>query len=219
VKDEMGNKKAALTDRNNKLLWKGDLVNNDSLAPEDKNLVIANIKKAMRVNYLRTMPDGGDLAPFISAEVVPAKDYDPAAGFVLEAGDGYSLKIHNNSDSKLFYTVLDIYPDNNVEILYPYKGKEPSDYLVDRKSTIIRKLAVSKGTPSGTEFLKIIVSKEPMDLRSVFEHTVQRAEMHSFQMVIDDLFNERNSDKATRAEITNVKVEEIGIVTVHFRIK
>jgi hypothetical protein len=219
VKEDAGNKKALLTDRNNKLLWSGEIGNNDSLSAEDKKMVITNIKKALRIKYLRTMPDGGDLSSFISAEIIPAKEYDPATDFVLEAGDGYSLKIHNNSDTKLFYTVLDIYPDNHVEILYPYKGKEPSDYLMDRKASIIRKLAVSKGTPSGEEFLKIIVSKEPMDLRSVFEKTAQRAEMQSFQVVLDDLFNERSEDRSTRADVSSIKVEEIGIVTVHFRIK
>jgi metacaspase-1 len=220
VKEDAGNKKALLTDRNNKLLWSGEIGNNDSLSAEDKKMVITNIKKAMRVKYLRTMPDGGDLAQYISAEIIPAKEYNPADGIILEEGDGYSLKIRNNSDSKLFYTVLDIYPDDHVEILYPYKGKEPSDYLIDNKPPpVIRKLSVSKGTPSGTEFLKIIVSKEPMDLRSVFEQSVQRAEMHSFQMVIDDLFNERSADRSTRADISSIKVEEIGIVTVHFKIK
>jgi hypothetical protein len=220
VKEDAGNKKALLTDRNNKLLWSGNIDNTDSLTAEDKKLVIANIKKALRVKYLRTMPDGGDLAPFISAEIIPAKEQDPANEIILQAGDGYSLKIHNNSNARLFYTVLDIYPDNHVEILYPYKGKEPSDYLIDNKAgPVIRKLSVSKGTPLGTEFLKIIVSKEPMDLRSVFEQTTQRAEMQSFQMVLDDLFNERSEGGSTRADVSNIKVEEIGIVTVHFKIK
>lgn len=219
VKDEPGNRKVSLKDRNDKLLWLGDLTPGDSLSADDKKQVIVNIKNALRVKYLRTMPDGGDLAPYVSAEVVPSKEYDITKAVVLEAGDGYSLKIRNNTDEKLFYTVLDIYPDNQVNVLYPYKGKEAADYLLEPHSVVIRKLSVSKGTPVGTEFLKIIFSKEPMDLRSVFEQTVRRDAMRSFQVVLDDLFNEKGGARTTRGDIASIKVEEIGIVTVHFKIK
>jgi len=215
---EAGSKKAELTDRSNNLLWSGNITGDDSLSAADQQNLISNIKKAMRVKYLRTMPDGGDLASSISAAIIPNKEYDKNEGVLLEEGDGYSLRLENKSDVKLFYTVLDIYPDNRVEVLYPYKGKEPADYTLDSKSLVIRKLSVSKGSPAGREFLKIIVSKEPMDLRGVFEQTVQRDEMRSFQAVLDDLFAEQG-EKATRADVSSIKVEEIGIVTVHFTIK
>ena len=113
--------------------------------------------------------------------------------------------------------MLDIYPDNHIEVLYPYKNKEAADYIIDKSATVIRKLAVSKATPSGMEFLKIIVSKEPMDLRSVFDQTIKRDEMRSFQTVLDDLFNETNAN--TRADVSSIKIEEIGIVTVHLTIQ
>lgn len=218
IRKEADSKKAELTDRNSTLLWSGNITSGDSLSAADQQSMIRNIKKAMRVKYLRTMPDGGDLARFITAAIIPNKEYDKNEGIVLEEGDGYSLRVENKSDVKLFYTVLDVYPDNRVEVLYPYKGKEPADYILDSKTPVIRRLSVSKGSPPGREFLKIIVSKEPMDLRGVFEQTVQRDEMRSFQAVLDDLFAEQG-EKATRAEVSSIKVEEIGIVTVHFTIK
>ena len=219
VKNGDAGKRASLVDRNNKELWSADLLNNDSLSAEDKKQFIAGIKKALRVKYLRTMPDGGDLAQYVSAEIIPTKQYNPSREIILATGDEYSLTIRNKSNQNLYYTVLDIYPDNNVEVLYPYKGKEPADYLVENKNTVIRKLAVSKGSPPGVEFLKIIVSKEPMDLRSVFEKTTRRDEMRSFQIVLDDLFNEKQGANSTRADVSSIKAEEIGIITVSFTIK
>ena len=159
-----------------------------------------------------------ELLPCISAEIIPAKDPPPNTEITLEIGDGYSLQIKNNCNQNLYYTVLDIYPDNTVEILYPYKGKEPADYIVEKKKSVIRKLAVSIGTPAGVEFLKIIVSKEPMDLRSVFEKKITRGEMQSFQTVLDDLFNEKQGAAATRADVSSIKAEEIGIISVSFKI-
>ncbi len=217
IKSETDFKTAVLTDRNNKLLWKTNLTKDDSMSVEDNKLLIANIKKALRIKYLRTMPDGGELAPFITAEIVADKGNDKNGEVVLQEGDAYQLKIRNNTNTKLFYTVLDIYPDNHIEVLYPYKNKEAADYIIDKSATVIRKLAVSKATPSGMEFLKIIVSKEPMDLRSVFDQTIKRDEMRSFQTVLDDLFNETNAN--TRADVSSIKIEEIGIVTVHLTIQ
>ena len=219
IKNDGAGKRAELTDRNNKPVWSAGIVNKDSLSDEQKKLFIANIKKELRIKYLRTMPDGGELAQFISAEIVPAKAYNKSAAIELEIGDGFSLHIKNNGNQNLYYTVLDIYPDNKVDILYPYKGKEPADYVVEKNNVVIRKLSVSKDSPAGLEFLKIIVSKEPMDLRSVFEKKITRADMQSFQTVLDDLFNEKTGKAATRGDISAIKAEEIGIISVSFIIK
>jgi len=219
VKKEGEGNLAMLTNRNNKQIWSASLPGKDSLSEEQKKQFIADIKKELRIKYLRTLPDGGELAQYVSAEIVPAKEYNKAAGIELVIGDSYALHIRNNSSQNLYYTVLDIYPDNNVEILYPYKSKEPADYTVEKKNAVIRKLAVSKGTPAGVEFLKIIVSKEPMDLRSVFEKKITRDNMQSFQTVLDDLFNEKQGKAATRGDISSIKAEEIGIISVSFIIK
>lgn len=219
VKNNGQGKMVALTDRNNKPVWSASLLNSDSLSDDQKKQFIADIKKVLRIKYLRTMPDGGELAQYVTAEIIPAKEYNKSAEIELEIGDGYALHIRNNSNQNLYYTVLDIYPDNNVEIMYPYNGKEPADYIVGKNSAVVRKLGVSKGSPPGVEFLKIIVSKEPMDLRSVFEKKITRDNMQSFQTVIDDLFNENQGKAATRGEVSNIKAEEIGIVSVSFIIK
>lgn len=219
IKNDGAGKRAELTDRNNKPVWSAGIVNKDSLSDEQKKQFIANIKKELRIKYLRTMPDGGELAQFISAEIVPAKAYNKSTAIELEIGDGFSLHIKNNGNQNLYYTVLDIYPDNKVDILYPYKGKEPADYVVEKNNVVIRKLSVSKDSPAGLEFLKIIVSKEPMDLRSVFEKKITRGDMQSFQTVLDDLFNEKTGKAATRGDISAIKAEEIGIISVSFIIK
>ncbi|MGZ5287830.1 MAG: hypothetical protein ACXWB9_11615, partial [Flavisolibacter sp.] len=145
---------------------------------------------------------------------IPAQAHEEK-DLVLHPGEDYALKIVNNSDEKLFYTVLDITPDNKVSVLYPTPAREASDYMVEKNSQVTRKLGVSRNTPSGREFLKVIISREPLDLRSVLEHTRQRAEMTSFQVVLDDLFGENGSQ--TRA-ISGVKADEIGIVTASFMI-
>ena len=207
-----------LMDRNNQLVWSAPLTTSDTVATADQSQLIRSIRNALQVKYLRTMPDGGELAQWVSAEILAGENKSGGSP-VLREGDRYSLKLVNKSEHKLFFTVLDIYPDNKVEVLYPYKGKEPADYSIEKKSFVERKLSVSKGSPAGVEFLKIIVSKEPMDLRGVFEQKIQRENMQSFQVMLDDLFSQTGTGEKVRADVSGVKMEEIGVITVNFTIK
>ncbi|MFI5187593.1 MAG: caspase domain-containing protein [Chitinophagales bacterium] len=210
---------AILLDAIDSTRWEKTIGNEDSLTAEDKKNLLSAIKNSMRVKYLRTMPDGGDLSNYITVQIIPVKPYNVKNELKLETSEDYSLKIVSSDDEKLFYAVLDITPDNKISILYPSETKQPADYIIDKKGTVIRSLRVSRNTPMGREFLKIIVSKEPMDLRSVFHHTVQRSEMRSFQSALDDIFNDASDEHATRGDINNIKAEEVGIVTVSFTIK
>lgn len=200
------------------MIWDAPLSTTGALQAADQQNLIAGIQQALRVKYLRTMPDGGELEKSVKASIIPAVKIPGQDTLLFREGDAYALKIENNSTQKLFYTVLDIYPDNTVEVLYPYKGKEPSDYSIAKNGSVVRKLSVSANSPAGVEFLKIIVSKEPMDLRGVFTHSIQRDEMRSFQLMLDDLFARPEGGKKVRADWSSVKAEEIGIVTVNFTI-
>lgn len=212
-------KQMELMDRNNQVVWSASLTDGDTLAAPDQQRLIRGIRNALQVKYLRTMPDGGELAQWVKAEIVPGDNSNTNSELMFAEGDRYALKLVNNSEYKLFYTVLDIYPDNKVDILYPYKGKEPADYSIASKSFVERKLSVSKGSPAGVEFLKVIVSREPMDLRGVFEQKVQRDHMQSFQLMLDDLFSNPDGAVSVRADVSAINVEEIGIITVNFTIR
>jgi len=210
---------AYLVDAIDSTRWEKQIGNQDSLTANDTKQLLAAIRNSMRVKYLRTMPDGGELGRYLRAAIVPATAHDDKNELALAPDENYSLKIDNTGEEKIFYTVLDITPDNKIEVLYPSALKSPADYSIEKKSTVIRNLKVSKNTPVGREFLKIIVSKEPMDLRSVLQHNTQRAEMRSFQLALDDVFNDNNDEHATRGDINSIKAEEVGIATVSFSVK
>ncbi len=214
---ENGGQQLQLVDVTDSVRWNKYLQPGDSLLTADGQELMTAIKMVMRSKYLRTLPDGGALAKFIKAQIIPAGNHTNQTELTLTTGEDYSLKIVNSSSERLFYTVLDITPDNKIDILYPTKNKEAANYLIEKKSEVTRKLGVSTNTPFGKEFLKIIISKEPLDLRSVLEHRRQRAEMTSFQEALDDLFADTPAS-GTR-NIAGIKAEEIGIVTVSFTVK
>ncbi len=207
-----------LVDITDSIRWQKKIQQGDSLQSADSKELMGAIKNVIRSKYLRTLPDGGALSKFIKAEIIPAIPHTTEGELTMITGEDFSLKIVNNSNEDLFYTVINITPDNKIDILYPYKNKEPANYLVKRKSPVIRELGVGKKDPYGKSFLKIIISKEAIDLRSVLEHRRQRADMTSFQVALDELFTDNTNDAGTR-NISGIKAEEVGIITVSFTVK
>lgn len=210
--------KLFLTDRNNRSLWTAPF-RGDSLAEDDRSKLVNALRQALRIQYLRNLEDGGDLASRIDVQLISGAGDSSSAGLLLKEGDRYALRITNNSTQRLFYTVLDIYPDNRMDVLYPFKGKEPADYSIAPGSFIERKLAVSPGSPVGLEMLKLIVSPEPLDLRMVIEEPGRRPGLRSVEVLMDQLFNQGNTGKAVRADFTAITAAEIGIRTVSFTIQ
>lgn len=207
-----------LADRSNRQLWTAN-PQADSISAAEKNTLLEAIRNHMRVQYLRTLEDGGELLPGIDVRLQPATGEIPVTGLVLQPGDRYTLSIENKTDKRLFYTVLDIYPDNRMEVLYPYKGKEPADYSIAPAGKAERKLAVSKGSPAGVEFLKVIVSEEPMDLRMVIEDPGRRPGLRSFELLVGQLFHPGVNGNAVRADLSALTATEIGIQTLSFTIQ
>ena len=210
------------------LLSKGDDVTytrtiKDSLTAEDCKYFLDGIKRNMRVKYLRNLPDGGVLAKDVTVEIVPKKKQENQNEIVMGWKDAFEIKITNNGKSDYYYTIIDIMPDNEMKVILPDDTSEPQDFVIQPGQTIpIGEIEVDEGTPNGKEMFKIIVSKIPMDLRNVVNRTRTRsanAAMKSVESVIDDLFKDSNDNRATRSSISNVKVDEVGILSCGFTIK
>ena len=82
-------------------------------------------------------------------------------------GDIFKIKVTNNGKRPAFYTLLDIQPDNKIQVLFPGANDSPADYkLMPRKSfEIPTPIAISP--PYGQEIFKLIASRKPIDLRSI----------------------------------------------------
>lgn len=174
----------------------------------------------LRIRYLRTIPDGGELRSVVSAELISSSGAVTGGDLIFGPGDIYTVRIRNNSDDKLFYTVLDILPNDSVEIIYPYKGKAAAGYSIEKKSYVEKKLKISADSPAGMEFLKIVVSREPMEqLWEVFEQSSRRSELKSFENMLNDLFDHTANEQSTRADISSIRAEEIGTFTLSFNVK
>ncbi|HEY6505297.1 MAG TPA: caspase family protein [Chitinophagaceae bacterium] len=216
-----GNVTMNLIDIGDSILWAKQVNKDDTLTGEEAKDLLGSIKNFIRVRYLRSLVDGGDLAAKVSAKIFsrdnPGKE-EPE--LVLKARERYLIKMDYNTDTTLYYTIINILPNNKVKVLIPDGSRDPAEYSIKGTGPKEIRLRVDSIAVPGREVFKIILSKEPLYLKSIFERKSTRAGgMLSFEEAIDDMFKDGEDQQATRSDISNVKVEEIGILTVGFTIK
>ena len=87
-----------LIDRSDSTRWNMTLKKDEKLSDESLKQMLNNLKKAMRINYLRNMPDGGSLAKNVTVEITPL-DPGPSSGDVwMKEGDKFRIRIVNKND-------------------------------------------------------------------------------------------------------------------------
>jgi len=82
---------------------------------------------------------------------------------ILKNGDTIRLKVSNYGKEEAFFTIIDIQPDNKMNILYP-KAEESSVKLASGKSEIIP-INFRISPPLGVELFRLIASRNPINLR------------------------------------------------------
>jgi hypothetical protein len=83
-------------------------------------------------------------------------------------GQVFMFSIENKSNKDVFINVLDIMPDNKIGLLFPGPGRTVDEYRVPAREKIVFSNDIFKiGPPFGVDNLKIIATKEPIDLTSI----------------------------------------------------
>ncbi len=124
------------------------------------------------------------------------------------------LKIKNNSSRTVYYSLIDIFPDNDLGILYPDDRRTAAEYKVKgfNESDVMNVFEI--GPPYGKDVLKLILSEQPMDLSNVIS---TRGQSRGGGNPLESLF--QNSFKAARGpKNTPVSAESIGIYTFTYEI-
>lgn len=213
-----------LIDRQDSTRWSTLVRKNDTLSDNAMKQMLDDLKKAMRISYLRNMADGGSIANNMIVEIIPSVKMEMGADLSLRPKDMFSIKITNKNSYDVFFTLIDLMPDNQVKVLVPYEGKMPEDFAISAGAEfLIEDVEVDEGTPAGREFMKFIFTKSAIDLRPVLSRSSTRsagaAHSSGLDNVLDDMFKDSNDASSTRSVIRSVKIDEVGVVTRSFNIK
>jgi hypothetical protein len=209
----------SLLEKNDSVRWSKQIVTGDSLSKEDCEILLSKIKNSIRVKYLRSLDDGGELAKDVEVKITPHKEQGNPAEIMMEPGEGFNIKLSNNGQHTVFYTIINITADNKISISIPGPTADPGNYqLSPGMEKEFTKGRVDPDAVAGKEIFKVIFSHEPLDLRSILERKKERSLKLSFQEMMDDLFKDGDNDKSTRSDVSNVNLDETGIITVGFTV-
>ena len=206
-----------LIEKNDSIKYLTRLSKNDTLSQIDLDQILENIKHGMRVKYLRKMQDGGNLMKDVKVEIVPLKKSASTSELVFFSQDEFSLVITSNYENELYYTVLDLLPNNDVKVLIPDSLKLAENYSLKKGGSISIPIIVDETSLTGKEVLKVFFSPKALDLRASFEKNVtRRGSAKPLEKMLDDLFPK---DKKTSTRAGTVKMDGIAIVTVGFTVR
>ena len=136
----------------------------------------------------------------------------------IPIGTHVQFKVKNNGSMSLYYTILDITPLNEMGVLVPTPKKSPQEFKVAGGKEQLIPGIYGIQEPLGDEMLKIIMTNEPIDLRTIM--TAKGAGTRGSSSPIEELINKsfRSSENTRGIQQESLETDDIGVKTVLFKI-
>ena len=118
---------------------------------------------------------------------------------VFQAGDYFKLRIKNNGNRMAYYSLIDIQPDNQINILIPvYDSKRQiripaTDFVIRPGTTVELDYTFVFGPPFGMEVFKLIASETPLNLEPIIlsKGAGSRGNMNPLELLLADSYGTR----------------------------
>lgn len=137
--------------------------------------------------------------------------------YSFKIGDTFHLRISNKGTKDAFFQVIDIQPDNQINLLFDANQLSPNDlYIKAGETKLVDKVTFRIGEPVGVEMFKLVASEEQLDL-SVIKTKLSAANRNSHPTEFEQLLNELYGNEHTRS--SNGFFSQINIFTRTFTIK
>lgn len=186
------------------------LIHYNPQKPEQAMLSLRDaINKFAQAQFLRELEFEG--SPYQVGFNIAATSSTSAAPATVRADkDVAVITVTNRSTSKIYYTILDIDGSNKVSVLLPGNDWSPSDFVLAPGQSATHK--ASFDTP-GMEFLKLIATPSPIDLRGA---VATRGRGQRGQHFMEQLFFNTYPDASPnqRGPANRYAGNEAGVATV-----
>lgn len=221
--------------------------NNNQLSERETEEIWQSVKQYSRAQFLRSVntPADAKVFEYVQVEFIPGiiktingtdslvtrktlKDITNAKGDLefMEAdngkaeNEGFVIRIRNLHDYPIFLSVLDIMPDNSVGVIIPDPSDPNStaeDYKVAAGQTFTTR-TIKLYPPYGKDFMKILITRNAMDLKSVQSRSTSRGVGSSFESFYNDTFKDDSSERSRGPQVAPVKVDEVKIIPFTYMI-
>ena len=141
-----------------------------------------------------------------------AKDYSEVGRITsnkIKIGKFLRVDIQNNSNRVLCYSILDIDASGKISIVCPKNGRLPEEYKVSGNTLSTNNgLIVKMSPPLGQGVLKLVVTKQPLNLSGL---VTSRGEAANAASSFDMFFQSTIKGKSRGVDTLPIELEEIGI--------
>lgn len=146
----------------------------------------------------------------ITSKTIPFK-------YSYKIGDSFKLRISNKGTKDAFFQIIDIQPDNQINMLFDVTKLSPNDLFIKTGETkLIDKVNFRMSEPVGVEMFKLIASEKQLDLSAIVtKHPSKNrnSQPTEFEQLLIDLYGEE------QYRSSNVFFSRINIFTRTFATK
>lgn len=168
----------------------GSLIYENVVDEENQGLVLHQLQQQLvsfaQARYLRNLTSSApqlaldfEIIPItveqqggrvVQKSVLPLEE-KRAADHTLELkkGDYIKLRVTNKGERKAYFSLLDIQPDNQINVLFPNRYRTQEEYFVEAGKTLVFEDIFQIGEPYGLEYFKLIATPEPINIRPLLQ--------------------------------------------------
>jgi hypothetical protein len=175
------------------------------------------IAEYLRANFMRSLEidhdgKGSELECLI---VKDRKEY-PMDGIrnKIAVGSKIKLRVTNHSQKGLYFGIIDIQPDQQINVIIPH-DKPAESYYLEAGQSYTTDFELEVSPPYGKEFIKVIMMANPLDLRPVIatrgvSNLLKEGVKNPFEILLGNTFIEH---PVTAGEQLKINVSEISNMT------
>ena len=129
----------------------------------------------------------------------------------------FKLKFKNEGRRDVYFTVINIRSNNEIDVLIPWEGSEPEDFFLESDREYGSAAMFFFTEPFGNEIFKVIATKDPIDLRPLVTARSRGESSKGVSNPIEQMIQDAN--RGTRADIISAPVGSANIENVVFTVK
>lgn len=199
--------------------------NINTIGPEETSEALFNaVTSYMQCQFLRKYESPTDHFDFsITVNIVDCQEINHVKSTQpdeIVVGDCMQFIITNNGVNGAYYSVLDVQPDNAINIIIPAieLGYTADEYYLASGQTYKTNYPIQIGHPLGQEVIKLFVSKKPMHLHQILSTkgtaTRQITQLTAFEQALVNTYGDhfKNTKPLKNTE------EKISTKTIYFDI-
>ncbi len=151
----------------------------------------------------------------------PSKELKVLGEADLKVGSCIKLHITNNGKTPAYFSVIDIQPDNYINLVIPATGLgyTSDEYYLEPGESFETNYTIEVAEPLGNEVMKLIATDKPLDLSGIIDSQGMAsrgsAPSHPFEQIMSATFQ---GSQSRGAKVKKPSVDQVGTYDTYFKI-